>query len=129
MKKILSVVMAIGMTVASQAIDTIYQVSKKEAKNILCYYQSGRFYADSNRKNCLYHHPGNMAAKGSLAKPDSSIYRFMGDKAYKGYSIKKEDCLASIVATKTVKGNTVNAKIYQGFAIARDKVPRHQKRR
>ena len=121
MKKLASAVLALGMLAAVQAAETIYKGDSKDAKDVICYYQGGKFFADAARKQCIYHHPGNMVAKAPRATAKNAVYRLMGDKIYKGYSLKPEDCIASIVETKTVKGDTVCAKIYQGVVYVRDK--------
>ena len=122
MKKFLALVFAAGVAISAQAIDVIYRGNSTDDKDIVCYYQGGKFYADKDRKECLYHHPGNMVAKEAKATPKNAIYRLMSDKIYKGFSTKKEDCIATIFDIKTFKGNTVRAKIYPGFVIVRDKV-------
>jgi len=121
MKKLAAALLTAGLMTLANAAETIYRGDSKDAANAICYYQGGRFYADSARKDCLYHHPGNMVGKGQTVKADSCLYRFMSDKIYKGFSVKKEDCIATIVETKVVKGNTLNAKIYDGFVIIRDR--------
>ena len=121
MKKIMLTAFAAVIALSSQAIDIIYRGNSTDEKDIVCYFQGGRFYADKARKECLYHHPGNMVAKDQKATPQNCLYRLMSDKLYKGFSNKKEDCVATIFETKTFKGNTVGAKIYPGFVIVRDK--------
>ena len=122
MKKMLFAAFAAVIAISSQAIDIIYRGNSTDDKDIVCYYQGGKFFADKARKECLYHHPGNMVAKDQKATAKNAIYRLMSDKIYKGYSINKADCVATIFETKTYKGNTVGAKIYPGFVIVRDKI-------
>ena len=122
MKKALLAAFAAVIALSSQAIDIIYRGNSTDDKDIVCYYQGGKFFADKARKECLYHHPGNMVAKDQKATAKNAIYRLMSGKIYKGYSINKADCVATIFETKTYKGNTVGAKIYPGFVIVRDKV-------
>ena len=122
MKKFLSAIMAIGMTAAAFAADTIYRGDSTDAKDVICYFQGGKFYADAARKEVLYSHPGNMVSREATAKADNCIYRLMNDKIFKGYSNKPEDCIATIVPVKEVKGDVVVAKIYPGFVMVRDKV-------
>ena len=122
MKKFLALVFAAGVAISAQAIDIIYRGNSTDDKDIVCYFQGGRFYADKDRKQCLYHHPGNMVAKEEKATAKNAIYRLMSDKIYKGYSINKDDCIATIFETRTSKGNTVGAKVYPGFVMIRDKV-------
>ena len=123
MKKTLFVILTFCLVLAINAAETIYRGNSKEAKDVICYFQSGKFFSDAERKTCIYAHPGNRACKGDgPATSANAIYRFMGDKIYKGDSVKKEDALATIVVTKTNKGNAVNAKIYGGFVVARDHV-------
>ena len=122
MKKALLAAFAAVIALSSQAIDIIYRGNSTDDKDIVCYYQGGKFFADKARKECLYHHPGNMVAKDQKATAKNAIYRLMSDKIYKGYSINKADCVATIFETKTYKGNTVGAKIYPGFVIVRDKI-------
>lgn len=122
MKKMLFAAFAAAIVLSAQAIDIIYRGNSTDEKDIVCYYQGGKFFADKARKECLYHHPGNMVAKDKKATPQNAIYRLMSDKIFKGYSINKADCIATIFETKTFKGNTVGAKIYPGWVIVRDKV-------
>lgn len=122
MKKALLAAFAAVIALSSQAIDIIYRGNSTDDKDIVCYYQGGKFFADKARKECLYHHPGNMVAKDKKATAKNAIYRLMSDKIYKGFSINKADCIATIFETRTSKGNTVGAKIYPGFVIVRDKV-------
>lgn len=122
MKKMLLAAFAAAIALSAQAIDIIYRGNSTDEKDIVCYYQGGRFFADKARKECLYHHPGNMVAKDQKATAKNAIYRLMGDKIFKGFSINKADCIATIFETKTFKGNTVGAKIYPGWVIVRDKV-------
>ena len=114
--------MVLGMTAAAFAAETIYRGDSKDEKNVICYFQGGRFYSDAARKEVLCHHPGNMVSREQTAKADNSIYRLMSDHIYKGCSINHEDCIATIVVTKEVKGDVVTAKIYDGFVMVREKV-------
>ncbi|MBO4648972.1 MAG: hypothetical protein J5806_12550 [Lentisphaeria bacterium] len=127
MKKLATAILAVGLLTAVQAIDTIYKGDSKDAKDVICYHQGGKFFADAARKNCLYYHPGHMVVKPPKTSAKNAVYRIMTGRIYKGTSLKPEDCIATIVETKTLKGNTVTAKIYQGFAVARDKVEKRGK--
>ena len=127
MKKTLFAAFAAAIALSAQAIDVIYRGNSTDDKDIVCYYQGGKFFADKARKECLYHHPGNMVAKDKKATPKNCLYRLMSDKLYKGFSSNKADCIATIFETKTRKGNTVCAKIYPGFVIVRDKVEKREK--
>ena len=120
MKRLFQIALFLCLAATVHALDTIYRGDSTDAKDVICYYQGSKFYADQQRKEALYTHPGNIACKGADNKPANALYRFMSGHIYKGFSIKKEDALATIVETKTFKGNTVEAKIYEGFAIARD---------
>ena len=121
MKKLFVCAMLMGLVLPAIAADAIYKGDAK--KEAVCYFFRGSFYADSARKKLIYNHPGNAVSKEKgRVNAKNAIYRLMGDKIYKGYSVKKDDCIATIVDTKTRKGNTVEAKIYEGWAVPRDKV-------
>ena len=124
MKYFIALLLTVCAVSAVQAIETI---CRGNTQDVVCYYQGGRFYADKARKECLYHHPGNMVAKDKTANAKNCLYRLMSDKLYKGFSINKADCIATIFEIKTSKGNTVLAKIYPGFVIVRDKVEKATK--
>ena len=127
MKMFMFAAVFVGIMTSAQALDAIYRGNSADEKDVVCYYQGGKFFADKARKECLYHHPGNMVAKDQKATPQNSIYRLMGDKIYKGFSSNKADCIATIFETKTNKGNTVGAKIYPGFVVVRDKKEKYEK--
>ena len=120
MKKLMVFSMVAGLALGSFAAENIYRGNSKNAKDLVCCYMGGRFYADAARKKPLYHHPGNMVSKEAKATPKNSIYRLMSGRIYKGYSVAKPDCIATIFETKTLKGEALAAKIYEGFVVIRD---------
>lgn len=117
MKKLFTLLLAVGVVCGTFAADAI---SRGTTKDAVCYFKGGKFYADAACKQLLYSHPGNMVGKEAKVTAQNAIYRLMTGRIYKGYSLKKEDCLATIFETKTQKGNTVEAKIYEGFVVPRD---------
>lgn len=103
------------------AADKIYRGDSTQEKDIICYYQGGKFYSDAARKQILYAHPGNMVAKGTpAASAENSIFRLQGNRIFKGYSIKQEDCLGTIIETRIQRGNVLEAVIYDGFVTFKD---------
>ncbi len=120
MKKMISLLMAAGLICGCFAAENIYKGNSKDQKDFICCYQGGRFYSDTARKKPIYHHPGNMVSKEAKATLKNCIYRLMSDKIYKGSSVKKEDCIATIFETKECKGDTLGAKVYEGFVLIRD---------
>ena len=120
MKKLLVLSMIAGLAAGAFAAENIYRGNSKDAKDLVCTYMGGRFYSDAARKNQIYHHPGNMVSKEAKATPKNSIYRLMGGKIYKGFSSAKPDCIATIFETATSKGDTLAAKVYEGFVVPRD---------
>ena len=127
MKKLLACAMIAGLAMGTFAIDKIYRGNSTDDKDIVCYFQGGKFYQDAAKKQQIFHHPGNMVSKEKKATPKNSIYRLMGGKIYKGFSIKPEDCIATIFETKTKKGNTVEARIYAGVVIPREVEEKNEK--
>ena len=117
MKKLLALLLIAFMAMGAFAADNIYRGSTKD---LVACYQGGRFYSDAARKNQIYHHPGNMVSKEKKATLQNCIYRLMGEKIYKGSSVAKPDCIATIFETATSKGDTLAAKVYEGFVIPRD---------
>lgn len=108
--------MLCGLTMGCFAAETIYRGDSKQPKDVICYYQGGKFYSDAARKQILYSHPGNMVAKGTpTASPSNSIFRLMGNRIYKGFSIDRKDCFATLLETKRQRGNVLEAIIYDGF--------------
>ena len=120
MKKLLVLAMIAGLAMGAFAAENIYRGNSKDAKDLVACYMGGRFYSDVARKNQIYHHPGNMVSKENKATAQNSIYRLMSGKIYKGYSVAKPDCIATIFETATRKGDTVSAKVYEGFVVVRD---------
>ena len=120
MKKMITILMAAGLVCGCFAVDSIYRGNSKEPKNLVCCYVGGKFFSDAARKNQIYHHPGNMVSKEAKASLKNCIYRLSGDRIYKGSSLKKEDCIATIFETKNCKGDTLAAKVYEGFVLVRD---------
>lgn len=112
--------MVLGLAFAAFSAESIYRGNSKDAKDLVCTYNGGKFYSDAARKVQIYHHPGNMVSKEAKATPKNSIYRFLGGKIYKGFSSAKEDCIATILETKTKSGNALSAKIFEGFVVPRD---------
>ena len=127
MKKLLIFSLTAALAAGCFAADNIYRGNSTAEGDFVCCYQGGRFYSDAARKNQIYHHPGNMVSKEAKATLQNSIYRLMGNKLYKGASTAKEDCLATIVETSTKKGDTLSAKIYEGFIVPRDEVKSYDK--
>ena len=115
MKKFIVVSLVAGLALSAFAAEKIFRGNSKDDKDIICYYQGSRFYSDAARKEPIYCHPGNMAGKGAKTTAKECLYRFMGGQIYKGYSINKADCIATIFETKTSKGDTIAAKIFEGF--------------
>ncbi|MBQ9501423.1 MAG: hypothetical protein IJU70_04610 [Lentisphaeria bacterium] len=126
MKKVLTIALAAGLALGCFALDKIYKGSSK--KDIMCYYQGGRFYADAARKQPIFHHPGNMVSKEAKATLKNCIYRLTGDRIYKGSSTAKQDCIATILETKTRKGDALAAKVFEGFVVPRDKKTSYDKK-
>ena len=124
MKKLFVCAMLMGLVLPAIAIDTVY---KGDSKDAVCYYFSRNFYADAARKQLLFNHPGNLVSKEKKATNKNAVYRLMSNKIFKGYSIKKEDCIATIVESKTQKGYTKEAKIYEGWAVVREKKEKFEK--
>ena len=120
MKKLLVLSMVAGLALGGFAAEKIYRGNSTEDKDIICYYQGSRYYSDAARKEPIFHHPGNMAGPGSKTTLKECTYRLMGDRIYKGSSAKKEDCIATILETKISKGDTLAAKIFEGFVVVRD---------
>lgn len=125
MKHFLTFICFAGVITAAFAAETIYRGADK--KEVVCYYQGRKFYSDAARKNMIFNHPGNVVGKEANIPYGKGLYRFNGGRIYKGFSIKKEDCLATLVELKTKRGDIVEAKIYQGYAIARDIVEKSEK--
>ena len=125
MKRFLTIVCSALLVTGAFAAETIYKGAGK--KEVVSYYQSGKFYSDAARKNMLFNHPGNVVGKEAKIPYGKGLYRFSGGRIHKGFSIKKEDCLATLVELKTKRGDIVEAKIYQGYAIARDIVTKNEK--
>ena len=126
MKKLFVCAMLMGLVLPAFAADAIYKGDAK--KDVVCYFFRGNFCSDPACKKLLYNHPGNAVSKvKGRIDAKNAIYRLMGDKIFKGYSVKKEDCIATIVETKTQKGNLKAAKVYEGWAIARDKKEKFEK--
>ncbi len=117
MKKFLVISMVAGLTMGVFAAENIY---RGNTKDLVACYMSGSFYSDAARKNLIFHHPGNMVSREKKATAQNSIYRFMSDKIYKGYSVAKPDCIATIFETRTSRGETLAAKIYEGFVVVRN---------
>lgn len=116
MKKTIALALLCGLTMGCFAAETIYRGDSKQPKDVICYYQGGKFYSDAARKQILYSHPGNMVAKGTpTASPSNSIFRLMGNRIYKGFSIDRKDCFATLLETKRQRGNVLEAIIYDGF--------------
>ena len=61
-----------------------------------------------------------MVRAVAAAAAKNALYRFNGGKMFKGASVNKKDAVATIVEYKRRDGATVEAKIYDGFVIARD---------
>ena len=120
MKKLLVFSMVAGLALGGFAADKIYRGNSKNDKDIICYYQGQRYYADAARKQQLFHHPGNMVSKEAKATRQNCIYMLSGDRIYQGSSSKKEDCIATILETKISKGDTLAAKVFEGFVVVRD---------
>ena len=120
MKALLAVSLAFCAAFSVQAMDTIYRGTNQAPESAVCYYQSGKFYADAGRKECLYAHPGHCVCKGpGPASPaKNALYRFNGGKMYKGASVNAKDAVATIVEYRRKGGATLEAKIYEGFVIA-----------
>jgi len=118
MKKVLTITLAAGLALGCFALDKICKGNAQ--KDIVCYYQGGRFYADAARKQQIFHHPGNMVSKEAKATLKNCIYRLTGDRIYKGSSTAKQDCIATILETKTCKGSALAAKVFEGFVVPRD---------
>ena len=125
MKKLFVCAMLMGLLLPAIAADTI--VYKGDSKDVVCCYSNRNFYADAARKKFLFNHPGGVVSPDKRAINKNALYRFSGNKIYKGNSIKKEDCLATIVESKTQKGYTKEAKIYDGWALVREKKERFEK--
>ena len=117
MKKLLVFSMVAGLALGVFAAENIY---RGNTKDLVACYMGGRFYSDAARKNQIYHHPGNMVSKEKKATLQNCIYRLMGEKIYKGSSVAKPDCIATIFETATSKGDTLAAKVYEGFVVPRD---------
>ena len=115
MKKFIVLTLVAGLALSCFAAEKIFRGNSRDDKDIICYYQGSRFYSDAARKEAIYCHPGNMAGKGAKTTPKECLYRFMGGQIYKGFSINKADCIATIFETKTSKGETLAAKIFEGF--------------
>ena len=120
MKHIALLTMICGLALTAFAADNIYRGNSKDAKDLVCCYQGGKFFSDTARKIQIYHHPGNMVSKEAKATVQNCLYRFMSDKIYKGSSTAKTDCIASFMELKTKKGNALEAKIFEGFVVPRD---------
>ena len=120
MKSVLAATVVICAAFAAEAMETIYKGAKQDPANAICYFQSGKFYADAERKECLYAHPGHCVCKGAgpASPAKNALYRFNGGHMFKGASINKNDAIASIVEYKRRGGATVEAKIFDGFIIA-----------
>jgi|GEM_PF-5890732 len=128
MKKLFVCAMLMGLVLPAIAADIIvYKGDSKDSKDAVCYYNNGNFYADAARKQFLFRHPGGIASTDKKGSNKAAVYRFTGGKIYKGNSIKKQDCLATIVVSKTQKGYTKDAKIYDGWALVREKKERFDK--
>lgn len=116
-----------GLTMGCFAAETIYRGDSKQPKDVICYYQGGKFYSDAARKQILYSHPGNMVAKGTpTASPSNSIFRLMGNRIYKGFSIDRKDCFATLLETKRQRGNVLEAIIYDGFVTFKNTEEKHE---
>ena len=120
MKKLLTIALAAGFVLGCSAAEKIFKGNSKNDKDVLCYYQGGKFFSDAARKQQIYHHPGNMVSKEAKATLKNCIYRLNGDRIYKGSSTKKEDCIASILETKTKRGDALAAKVFEGFVVVRN---------
>ena len=122
MNKALLLALTAFAALAAGAVETIYRGAAQDEKNVLCYYQGGKFYADAARKECLYAHPGHCVCKGPgpASKQKNALYSFNGGKMYKGASSDKKDVVATIVESRRRNGAVVEAKIYSGFVITRE---------
>lgn len=107
------------------AAEIIYKGADK--KEIISYYQSRKFFSDSARKKLLFFHPGNVVDTTEKIPYGKGLYRFISGRIYKGFSNAPKDCIATIVETHTKRGDVKEAKIYQGYAIARDVVRKSEK--
>lgn len=99
------------------AAETIF---KGNTKNPVCYYQGRKFYKDSALKSVLFYYVDNVISDKAKPAYGTGLYRFMGGRIYKGFSINNKDCIATLVETKTKRGDIKEAKIYKGYAVARD---------
>ena len=122
MKTLLAAAAIVCSAFAAEAMETIYRGAKQEPANVVCYFQAGKFYADAERKECLFAHPGHCVCKGAgPASPSkNALYRFNGGHMFKGASINQKDAVATIVEHNRRGGATLEAKIYDGFVIARN---------
>ena len=125
MKRFLAIACLAALVSGLSAAETIYKGADK--KEVVCDYQSRKFYSDAARKNMIFNHPGNVVGKEANIPYGKGLYRFNGGRIHKGFSVKKEDCIATLVELKTKRGDIVEAKIYQGYAIARDIVAKNEK--
>ncbi len=122
MKGLLALVIGLAITTSVFAVDTLYKGNSKDAKDAICYYKGGRYFSDAACTQRIFHVPGNMVAKGTEnASAANAIFRLQGNRIYKGFSINKEDCIATILETQLKKGNVVQAVIFDGLVMFKDK--------
>ncbi|HCG25036.1 MAG TPA: hypothetical protein DE060_07975 [Lentisphaeria bacterium] len=120
MKKGLTLALFCGLMLGCFAAETIYRGDSRQGKDIICYYQGGKFYSDVARTQLLYNHPGNVVSKDLKPAYGTGLYRLMGNRIYKGFSVDKKDCLGTLIETKTQRGNVLEAVIYDGFVTFKD---------
>lgn len=126
MIKIFTLALTCGLMLGCFAADTIYRGNSKQKKDIICYYQGGKFYSDEARTKLLYNHPGNVVSKDLNPAYGTGLYRLVGNKIYKGFSIDKKDCIGTLFETKTQKGNVLEAVIYKGVVTFKDKTEKRE---
>ena len=90
MKKGLTLALFCGLMLGCFAAETIYRGDSRQGKDIICYYQGGKFYSDVARTQLLYNHPGNVVSKDLKPAYGTGLYRLMGNRIYKVFPLTRK---------------------------------------
>ncbi len=96
------------------------EVLDKDGK-LITYYASNVFYADKEKSKVLFYHPGNEVGTEKNITDENRAYTLLGGRIHPKSSRDRFESIGSLIPTAWKKGYTLEGKIYEGPAQARDK--------